>query len=213
MASSLQALRKAAGYKTAKEFAEEMGIPLATYSRYESSPEKIPLGAAWSLADKLGASIDVVVGRLQEPVASLRGNVQLAYDELSPRLRDALDEYLGYLSAKNAEERKRLAEQEAYNCGVVCSRLERVFLAKLEAQGSDLVEFGTEEQMRAAFQEFLEGRAQERRGSGVRVPLDKIMDAYDRLHGSFDLGDEWDGSYRIATLTGSQLERGKRSRT
>ena len=67
--------------------------------------------------------------------------------------------------------------------------------------------------MRAAFQEFLEGRAQERRGSGVRVPLDKIMDAYDRLHGSFDLGDEWDGSYRIATLTGSQLERGKRSRT
>ena len=129
MPSSLQELRKQAGYKTAKEFAEEMGIPLATYSRYESSPEKIPLGAAWSLADKLGASIDVVVGRLQEPVASLRGNVQLAYDELSPRLKDALDEYLGYLSAKNAEERKRLAEQEAYNCGVVCSRLERVFLA------------------------------------------------------------------------------------
>ena len=61
----------------------------------------------------------------------------------------------------------------------------RVFLAKLDAQGSDLVEFGTEEQMRAAFKEFLEGRAQERRGPEARVPLDKIMDAYDRLHGSF----------------------------
>lgn len=39
--------------------------------------------------------------------------------------------------------------------------------------------------MRAAFKEFLEGRAQERRGPEARVPLDKIMDAYDRLHGSF----------------------------
>ena len=46
-------------------------------------------------------------------------------------------------------------------------------------------------------------------GPEARVPLDKIMDAYDRLHGSFDLGDEWDGSYRIATLSGSQLECGK----
>lgn len=63
--------------------------------------------------------------------------------------------------------------------------------------------------MRAAFQEFLEEREQEKRAPEARIPIDKIMDAYDRLHGSFDLGGERGGSYRIAILTGSQLEHGR----
>ena len=44
-----------------------MSILLGTYSRYERAPEGpdcgIPLPAAWAMADKLGCSIDLVVGR------------------------------------------------------------------------------------------------------------------------------------------------------
>ena len=73
MASALLELRKRAGFKNAKDFAAAEGIAEATYARYESSPEKIPLKSAWQLADRFGVSIDVIVGRRAVDVASLRG--------------------------------------------------------------------------------------------------------------------------------------------
>ena len=63
MASALLELRKQAGFKNAKDFAAAEGIAEATYARYESSPEKIPLKSAWQLADRFGVPIDVIVGR------------------------------------------------------------------------------------------------------------------------------------------------------
>ena len=59
MASALLELRKQAGFKNAKDYAAAEGIAEATYARYESSPEKIPLAAAWRLADEFGVSIDI----------------------------------------------------------------------------------------------------------------------------------------------------------
>lgn len=70
---TLQRLRREAGYRCAKDFADELGIPNSTYSRYERAPEspdcRIPMQAAWAMADKLGVSIDLVVGRadIDEP--------------------------------------------------------------------------------------------------------------------------------------------------
>ena len=64
---ALQRLRREAGYRTAKEFAAEMGIPATTYSRYERACAGpgcgIPLPSAWAMADALGCSIDELVGR------------------------------------------------------------------------------------------------------------------------------------------------------
>lgn len=182
MASALQELRKAAGYKTAKEFASAMDIPLATYSRYESNPEKIPLAAAWSLADKLEVTIDVVVGRDQTPVKGLQGDVQRAYEELSCELKASLDDYLEFLTLKNKNEKKRSAAREKRNYEVICTRLERLFLFKLDAEESDLLELGTGEQMREAFRRFLEKRSDEKQEPEAKNSVDKIMEAYDRLH-------------------------------
>ena len=47
---SAQQLRKEAGYRTAKDFAEAIEVPPTTYARYEQSPDKIPLKQAWMIA-------------------------------------------------------------------------------------------------------------------------------------------------------------------
>lgn len=65
---TLQRLRREAGFATAKDFAARVGVPASTYSRYERAPEGpdcgIPLPSAWAMADELGCSIDVLVGRV-----------------------------------------------------------------------------------------------------------------------------------------------------
>jgi transcriptional regulator with XRE-family HTH domain len=64
---TLQRLRRAAGYRSARDFAEKVGIPASTYTRYENRPDgpdkPIPVSAAWAIADELDCTIDAVVGR------------------------------------------------------------------------------------------------------------------------------------------------------
>lgn len=95
----MQELRRQAGYRSAKDFADRLGIPAPTYARYERQPEtpenKTPLGAAWRIADALGCSIDVVVGRYDSDDEGAR--VQRMYNALSPESRKRLDEYLDFI--------------------------------------------------------------------------------------------------------------------
>ncbi len=193
MASALQDLRKSTGYKTSKEFAALMGIPATTYSRYEGAPEKIPLKTAWALADKLGCSIDLVVGRasLEAPESGaddLRGPVQRLYDDLSPRLKESLDDYLAFLVAKNADEQKRREAEERRRYEIIASRLERVFYAELDREDSEELLFGDDARIRAAFEEYVNRRADERQEPEVRSSVPQIMEAYDRLHGTMQVG-------------------------
>ncbi len=185
MASTLQELRKAAGFKSAKEFGAQMGIPLATYARYESTPERIPLQSAWALADRLGCSIDLIVGRAGLDSES-GGRVQAAYDGLSPRLKESLDDYLAFLIAKNADEERRRQDAEDRRYDVISARLEQVFLAGVDDGASDLSVFSSPEAVRSAFREYVESRAGKRREPEVEGSVEKIMQAYDRAHGSFD---------------------------
>ena len=96
---TLQTLRRGAGYRSAKDFAERLGIPAPTYARYERQPEspdnKTPMGAAWKIADALGCSIDMVVGRIADDGEGAR--VQRMYDALTPASRERLDEYLDFI--------------------------------------------------------------------------------------------------------------------
>ena len=96
---TLQQLRREAGFKSGKEFADFLGVPAPTYARYERQPDGpntgIPMRAAWRLADALGCSIDLVVGReLDEGEAS---RVQRMYNALTPSSRERLDEYLDFI--------------------------------------------------------------------------------------------------------------------
>ena len=97
---TLQRLRRQAGFRSAKEFAEALGIPGSTYARYERAGDGadcgIPLPAAWQIADKLGCSIDLVIGREDIDAPEPEG-IQPRYDALSPEGRALVDSYLSYV--------------------------------------------------------------------------------------------------------------------
>lgn len=59
----LQECRKAAGYKSAKDFAEHIGMSVRTYTNYEQEVSELTLGLAWKFADALGCSIEDISGR------------------------------------------------------------------------------------------------------------------------------------------------------
>lgn len=104
---TLQRLRREAGYRSAKDFAEVLNIPSSTYARYERAVEcpecGIPLAAAWQIADALGCSIDLVVGRedIDRPRPVTLDDRARALTRESRRM---LDDYLDYLEHRDAED-------------------------------------------------------------------------------------------------------------
>ena len=63
MKTSLQAMRKKAGYRSARVFAEHIGMNVATYTDYEQGRHSFTLEKAWEFADLLGCSLDELAGR------------------------------------------------------------------------------------------------------------------------------------------------------
>ena len=102
---TLQPLRREAGYASAKEFAAVLNIPNSTYSRYERAPEGpnsgIPLPAAWAMADELGVSIDLVVGR-DDIDAKRTPTLDDRVRRLSRSGREMLDDFMRYLEFREA---------------------------------------------------------------------------------------------------------------
>ena len=101
---TLQRLRREAGYRSAKKFAEALGIPGSTYARYERAGDGadcgIPLPAAWQIADKLDCSIDLVVGR--EDIDRPDG-LQKRIQALPSSSIAALESYLCFLEHHSSE--------------------------------------------------------------------------------------------------------------
>lgn len=60
---NLQKLRKEAGFKSAKAFAEYMGISSSCYTEYEQGRRSFNYDQAWLFADALGCSMDELAGR------------------------------------------------------------------------------------------------------------------------------------------------------
>lgn len=63
MKTNLQKLRKDAGYRSAKAFAEHIGMSVDTYTGYEQGKRKFSLEQAWIFADELQVSLDELAGR------------------------------------------------------------------------------------------------------------------------------------------------------
>lgn len=61
--SHLQKTRKAAGFKSAKAFAEHIGMSKDTYTGYEQGRISLSYERAWEFADALGCTLDEVGGR------------------------------------------------------------------------------------------------------------------------------------------------------
>ena len=105
---TLQRLRRAAGYRSARDFAETLGIPASTYSRYERQPETketaIPISSAWAIADALGCSIDLVVGR-EDIDAATAPTIDDRVSQLSRGNRELFDVFLRFLEYRQQADR------------------------------------------------------------------------------------------------------------
>lgn len=197
MSSNLLELRKAAGYKNANDFAEAHGIPASTYARYESNPDKIPVERAWQLADIFGTTIDAIVDREAPDPACMRGEVQLEYDGLTPEARQLADELREFVLMKDAKIRERLRREEERPYEALCYQYEQQMLSRMRdgAAFGELVAFDSAEAARAAFESFLHEQAAKKRGKLATKAqelidnrtIEKIMEAYDRTHGEFEL--------------------------
>ena len=102
---TLQRLRREAGYRSAKDFAAVLGIPASTYARYERQPEgpecAIPLSSAWQIADALGCSIDLVVGR-QDIDAAGAPTLDERAGALSLNAQETLAAFMDFLEQRDA---------------------------------------------------------------------------------------------------------------
>ena len=63
MKTNLQKVRKKAGYKSARAFAEAYGMNTSTYTDYEQGRHAFTLEQAWDFADFLGCTLDELAGR------------------------------------------------------------------------------------------------------------------------------------------------------
>lgn len=63
MRFKLQEYRIKAGFKSAREFAEHVGVNPYTYTNYEQGASKLTLAMAWMFADALGCTLDELAGR------------------------------------------------------------------------------------------------------------------------------------------------------
>ena len=190
MASTLQELRREAGYDTAKEFAEELGISPATYSRYEQKPEGIPTSAAWKLADRLGCSIDAVVGREHISVEDMRGPQQRFYDGLSRDGRRLMNEFMEFIEQREKKSAASRARRERMRYDNACANYLRLFYAELQHQAGtgEIVEFATFQEERARFHVFLKATIGNGDDEKLEV-IDKLMEAFDRTNDEFDFDD------------------------
>lgn len=196
MASNLLELRKAAGYKNSNDFALAHKMSVSTYARYESNPDKIPMGAARQLADIFGTTIDAIVDREAPDPACMRGEVQLEYDGLTPEARQLADELREFVLMKDAKIRERRRREEERPYEALCYQYERQMLAEMGegAAFGELVAFESAEAARAAFESFLREQAAKKRGKQPlkaqelidNRTIERIMEAYDRTHGEFD---------------------------
>lgn len=165
--NSLRRLRRAAGYSSAKAFAECIGIPAPTYAKYEQiedGPEtSMPIKNAWAIADALGCSIDALVGRGADvPEQSESGKFLNKFEALSPNNRELVSDFLEVVEKRDAKEKERIraklaAEYKPYLSEFVAQFLDMV---NLDDKKDAVAVIGGEATFRTLFKSFVETRAQ-----------------------------------------------------
>nr|DAE63976.1 MAG TPA: hypothetical protein [Caudoviricetes sp.] len=63
MKTQLQRIRKDRGFKSAKAFADSIGMSARTYTNYEQGVTSLTLEKAWEFADALECTLDELAGR------------------------------------------------------------------------------------------------------------------------------------------------------
>ncbi len=93
---NLQKARKEAGFKSARLFAESLGMEAGTYTAYEQGSNAFTYELAWQFADALGCTLDALGGRTppqgQEYADPMQGALNGFYESMNSQGRSALVE-------------------------------------------------------------------------------------------------------------------------
>lgn len=167
MENSLRMLRRAAGFSSAKAFAESVGIPAPTYAKYEQIDDgpdtPMPIKNAWIIADALGCSIDNLVGRGTDvPENSESGIFLRQFESLSEDGRKFVSEFMEMTAKHEAEAKERRLAEVVARYKPYLNEFLGQFIEKFDhGEGKDVVSLiGGESAFRALFKSFVESRAE-----------------------------------------------------
>lgn len=110
MKTNLQILRKRAGFKSAKAFAEHIGMNPGSYTNYEQGIRMMNLEVAWKLADEFGCTLDELAGR-EAPAITFTDPSQAALN--------------GYYESMNENGKSALVESARLMSGSPDTRIEK----------------------------------------------------------------------------------------
>lgn len=108
---NLQRLRKDAGYRSAKSFAQEIAISAYVYQDWEQGRTPIPFSWGWIIADKLNITIDELAGR-SFPAPSYEDPRQEALNKSFESLNDTSKSEISGMVASIATDPSRLADAQ-----------------------------------------------------------------------------------------------------
>ena len=186
MAKTIQELRREKGFRSAREFADALGISPSSMSRYDKDPEIIPVKVAWAMADALDCSIDEIVGR--NHITAGASELQDFYDALLPETRVLVDEFIEFAGVKDKAARRQAKAEEDAKYDRLCQFHERAFDRSLydRAGFGEVVEFASPVAERAAFERFLREQAAEKRRPGIE---DHCAGLEEELRGGYGSAD------------------------
>lgn len=188
MAKTIQELRRERGYRSAREFADALGISPSSMSRYDNQPESIPTKVAWEMADLLGCSIDEVVGR--ERVTSGKSEIQEFYDGLSPESRALFNEFCRFVSEREERSRMMRKTQDDRKWERLAQFYERMFnQAIFDQMDSDYLSvFDQPWMLRDAIEDFVEEKTEEARCRSARKFAKKTIEEM-KQSGEYEKGE------------------------
>ena len=107
MKTQLQAMRKRAGFKSAKAFAEHIGMAVGTYTDYEQGRRMFTLEKACEFARELDCTLDELAGRVPPQTAqetaydARQASLNDYYESISDESKAALTETARIMSGRN----------------------------------------------------------------------------------------------------------------
>lgn len=112
--TNLQAMRKRAGFKSAREFAEYIGVNVGSYTNYEQGKVALSLLKAWEFADALNCTLDELAGRRAPKKPSITPDEQRMLDVY----RDAPQEQRYLIDALIDAEARQMDESALKEAGI-----------------------------------------------------------------------------------------------
>ena len=181
MTKSIMELRRAKGYFSAREFAEELGVSASSVSRYEADPTTMPLRMAWTMAELLDCSIDEIVGRNYKPPVA-KSPLDEFYRGLTAESKRMFNEYKDYLAIRDERVKRDAAAAKKRRFERMACAFERMYQESATAQNDVLAVLGPNQSwtfydgLRAFIYERLDASRNESAKQSAKEVIESLKD-------------------------------------